>query len=360
VAAIARPELACLVAKVEAVGPKSFHMDLHLLENRFEFQRALPPRTRLRRRPDAVTDAVQNLVAALAAGQVEVVDLTQPLSEETPILPLPEPFANTPSSGSGSCRATTSAAPPGTGTPWRGASTPAPTWTPPSTGSPAGPGRRQPDPPARLIGPALVIDHADRATADPDHLLGSRTWRRSRPSTGRCPRAAGCCTAPAGTPAPRTRPPSSTPTTRAPHPRDRGGLRPLAGRPSGPSSARGRDRRHRRRRRPQLRPARSPATASCSGGQVRPHPAGQRRPPPATGALLIAAPLKIVGGSAARPGSWPWSRADPAHSRSPWSGARTGRWCRPPGWLSTRHQPSAMVARSDMLVRPRWPRRGVA
>ncbi len=39
--AIRGPELACLVAKVEAVGPKSFHMDLHLLENRFEFARAL-------------------------------------------------------------------------------------------------------------------------------------------------------------------------------------------------------------------------------------------------------------------------------------------------------------------------------
>ena len=43
-----------------------------------------------------MTDAVQNLVAALATGQVEVVDLTQPLSEETPVLRLPEPFANTP------------------------------------------------------------------------------------------------------------------------------------------------------------------------------------------------------------------------------------------------------------------------
>jgi sulfopyruvate decarboxylase subunit beta len=32
-----------VVAKVEAVGPTSFHMDLHLLENRFEFQRALRP-----------------------------------------------------------------------------------------------------------------------------------------------------------------------------------------------------------------------------------------------------------------------------------------------------------------------------
>jgi sulfopyruvate decarboxylase subunit beta len=39
--AIATPGLACVVAKVEAVGPASFHMDLHLLENRFEFARAL-------------------------------------------------------------------------------------------------------------------------------------------------------------------------------------------------------------------------------------------------------------------------------------------------------------------------------
>lgn len=36
-------QLGCVVAKVDAVGPKSFHMDLHLLENRFEFQRALRP-----------------------------------------------------------------------------------------------------------------------------------------------------------------------------------------------------------------------------------------------------------------------------------------------------------------------------
>jgi sulfopyruvate decarboxylase subunit beta len=43
VEAIAGPELTCLVAKVEPVGPKSFHMDLHMLENRFEFQRALRP-----------------------------------------------------------------------------------------------------------------------------------------------------------------------------------------------------------------------------------------------------------------------------------------------------------------------------
>jgi sulfopyruvate decarboxylase subunit beta len=38
---LAGGELSCLVAKVEEVGPASFHMDLHLLENRFEFARAL-------------------------------------------------------------------------------------------------------------------------------------------------------------------------------------------------------------------------------------------------------------------------------------------------------------------------------
>jgi len=42
---ISNDGLACVVAKVEAIGPASFHMDLHLLENRFEFARALRPQT---------------------------------------------------------------------------------------------------------------------------------------------------------------------------------------------------------------------------------------------------------------------------------------------------------------------------
>jgi sulfopyruvate decarboxylase subunit beta len=41
--------LTTIVAKVEAVGPKSFHMDLPLLENRFQFRRALEA---LRRQPE--------------------------------------------------------------------------------------------------------------------------------------------------------------------------------------------------------------------------------------------------------------------------------------------------------------------
>ena len=38
---LATDALTVLVAKVEAVGPSSFAMDLHLLENRFQFKRAL-------------------------------------------------------------------------------------------------------------------------------------------------------------------------------------------------------------------------------------------------------------------------------------------------------------------------------
>lgn len=37
-----------------------------------------------------------NLIQGMSSGAVEIVDLTQPLSERTPIIQLPEPFANTP------------------------------------------------------------------------------------------------------------------------------------------------------------------------------------------------------------------------------------------------------------------------
>ncbi|MGA2925292.1 MAG: cyclase family protein [Solirubrobacteraceae bacterium] len=39
---------------------------------------------------------VAALAQALASGSVEIVDLTQPLSESTPVIKLPPPFANTP------------------------------------------------------------------------------------------------------------------------------------------------------------------------------------------------------------------------------------------------------------------------
>ena len=39
--ALAGAALTTIISKVEAVGPKTFHMDLPLLENRFQFKRAL-------------------------------------------------------------------------------------------------------------------------------------------------------------------------------------------------------------------------------------------------------------------------------------------------------------------------------
>ena len=39
--ALAHNTLTTIVSKVEAIGPKSFHMDLPLLENRFQFKRSL-------------------------------------------------------------------------------------------------------------------------------------------------------------------------------------------------------------------------------------------------------------------------------------------------------------------------------
>ena len=41
-------------------------------------------------------NALAALVEGLASGAIEVIDLTQPLSERTPIIQLPPPFANTP------------------------------------------------------------------------------------------------------------------------------------------------------------------------------------------------------------------------------------------------------------------------
>jgi kynurenine formamidase len=113
-----------------------------------------------------------DLVEAIGSGRVEVVDLTQPLSEATPIIQLPPPFANSPR--------------------WtmheishydeRG---PAWYWNAFEGGEHLGThfdapihwitGQGNDDvsqvPPRRLIGPAVVLDRVVEATADPDYLL---------------------------------------------------------------------------------------------------------------------------------------------------------------------------------------------
>jgi kynurenine formamidase len=113
-----------------------------------------------------------DLAEALAAGDVRVVDLTQPLSERTPVLQLPEPFANTP----GLSRREISRYDD------RG---PAWAWDTLEIGEHVGThfdapihwitGRDDQDvasvPPARLVAPAVVIDKSAEAAEDPDYLL---------------------------------------------------------------------------------------------------------------------------------------------------------------------------------------------
>ena len=109
--------------------------------------------------------------------------------------------------------ATTSAGRPGTGTTSAPASTPAPTSTRRTTGSPARTAttsRRCP----RGGSSARRSSSTSRpqAAADPDFLSRSTTSAPGRPSTARCPAAAGCCAAPDGTPGRRRRTTASTPT----------------------------------------------------------------------------------------------------------------------------------------------------
>jgi kynurenine formamidase len=138
-----------------------------------------------------VTDAVQQLVAALAAGQVEVVDLTQPLSEETPILRLPEPFANTPK-----FRLRELSRFDERGPAWY--------WNAFEGGEHTGThldapihwitGRDGDDvsqiPPRRLVGPAAVIDKTAEAGKDPDYLLSIQDVEAFEAEHGQLPAGA--------------------------------------------------------------------------------------------------------------------------------------------------------------------------
>src|SRR5438093_12651722 len=123
-------------------------------------------------------ETLASLIQGLADGSIAVVDLTQPLSEETPLIQLPEPFVNTPG--------------------WkqhelsrydeRG---PAWYWNSFEGGEHVGThfdapihwitGRDRDDvsqiPPHRLIGPAVVIDKSAQAEGDPDYLLKTESLR---------------------------------------------------------------------------------------------------------------------------------------------------------------------------------------
>ena len=83
-------------------------------------------------------------------------------------------------------------------------------------------------PMSTLVAPAAVIDKSRRGRPrTPTSCWRSSTSRPGRPSTARCPTAAGCSSAPGGRRAARTRTRSSTPT------------RTARTRPGSPPSARG-------------------------------------------------------------------------------------------------------------------------
>jgi len=131
-----------------------------------------------------LSKVLQTLLEEIHAGKLRVVDLTQPLSSETPILPLPPQFANTP------------------GFELRELSRyddrgPAWYWNAFSTGEHTGThfdapihwisGKELPDnsvdriPANKFIGPACVIDAVAKVEADPDFLLtpeAVKDWER--------------------------------------------------------------------------------------------------------------------------------------------------------------------------------------
>jgi kynurenine formamidase len=133
-------------------------------------------------------DAVQQLAAALAAGEVEVVDLTQPLSEHTPILRLPEPFANTPR-----FRLRELSRYDERGPAWY--------WNAFEGGEHTGThldapihwvtGQQRDDvaqiPPGRLVGPAVVLDRSAEVAKDPDYLLRIEDVEAFEAEHGRLP-----------------------------------------------------------------------------------------------------------------------------------------------------------------------------
>src|SRR4051794_21842776 len=137
---------------------------------------------------DTTAGAVGSLLTALADGTVEVVDLTQPLSERTPVIQLPEPFANTPALSRRRLSRYDDAGPA-----WA--------WDVLELGEHTGThvdapihwitGRDGEDvaeiPPARLVGAAVVLDCTAEVAAEPGHLVTAADLERFEAEQGPIP-----------------------------------------------------------------------------------------------------------------------------------------------------------------------------
>jgi len=138
--------------------------------------------------PDSPVTA---LLDALAGGGARVVDLTQPLSERTPVLRLPEPFANTPHLSRRDLSRYDDAGPA-----WA--------WSVLELGEHTGThfdapihwitGRDREDvasvPPGRLVGPAVVLDLTAEVAQDPGALLTVAHLEAFEAQHGRIPEGA--------------------------------------------------------------------------------------------------------------------------------------------------------------------------
>lgn len=115
---------------------------------------------------------VDSLLSSLASGEVELVDLTAPLSPETPVLQLPEPFSNTIAL---SLEPVSNFDEAGPFWGWNNIHTGEHTGTHLDAPVHWATGRDGHSvdtiPPSRLIGPAVVLDFTAEVAEDPDFVL---------------------------------------------------------------------------------------------------------------------------------------------------------------------------------------------
>ena len=137
--------------------------------------------------------SLDQLVTALATGEVEVIDLTQPLGPDTPVIALPPPFAPSPGvtlevisrydAGGPAWYWNTIRLGEHTGTHFD-----APIhWI---TGKDLPDGATDTLPPTRFVGPACVVDVEAEVAADDDFLLDVAGLERWEARHGRVPRGA--------------------------------------------------------------------------------------------------------------------------------------------------------------------------
>ena len=140
-----------------------------------------------------MADALSSLISALASGAVRVVDLSQPLSHETPVIGLPPPFAQSAPFSMSQISAYDAAGP---GWYWNNLSMGEHTGTHFDAPVHWISGRDQPNgstdtiPPGRLVAPACVVDVEAECAADAGFLLTRTRVEQWEAEHGRIPAGA--------------------------------------------------------------------------------------------------------------------------------------------------------------------------